>query len=46
MGRFQEMNEIYKKYFQEDPPARTCIGIKELPRKSQIEIELIALIPD
>lgn len=46
MGRFQEMNEIYREYFQEAPPARTCIGVKELPRKSQIEIEVIALVPD
>ncbi len=43
MARFQEMNEIYKKYFAEEPPARTCIGVKELPRKAQIEIEAIAV---
>jgi reactive intermediate/imine deaminase len=44
MGRFQEMNEIYKTYFLEEPPARTCIGVKELPRKSQIEIEAVAML--
>ena len=44
MGRFQEMNEIYKTYFPEDPPARTCIGVKELPRRSQIEIEAVAML--
>jgi len=38
------MNEIYKTYFPEEPPARTCIGVKELPRKSQIEIEAIAFL--
>ena len=43
MSRFQEMNDIYKNYFPEEPPARTCIGVKELPRKSQIEIEAIAV---
>ena len=43
MSRFQEMNDIYKNYFLEEPPARTCIGVKELPRKSQIEIEAIAV---
>lgn len=46
MGRFQEMNGIYKQYFSEEPPARTCIGVKELPRKSQIEIEAIAILDD
>ena len=44
MGRFHEMNEIYKTYFPEEPPARTCIGVKELPRKSQIEIEAVAIL--
>jgi reactive intermediate/imine deaminase len=44
MGRFQEMNEIYKTYFPEEPPARTCIGVKELPRKSRIEIEAVAML--
>jgi 2-iminobutanoate/2-iminopropanoate deaminase len=44
MSRFQEMNEIYREYFPENFPARTCIGVKELPRNSQIEIELIAMI--
>jgi 2-iminobutanoate/2-iminopropanoate deaminase len=44
MSRFQEMNGIYKEYFPEDPPARTCIGVKELPRGSQIEIEAVAML--
>ena len=43
MARFNEMNEIYKTFFMNEPPARTCIGVKELPRKSQIEIEAIAM---
>jgi 2-iminobutanoate/2-iminopropanoate deaminase len=43
MSRFEEMNRIYREYFPEEPPARTCIGVKELPRKSQIEIEAVAL---
>ena len=41
MSRFHEMNGIYREYFPEDPPARTCIGVKELPRGSQIEIEAV-----
>ncbi len=43
MSRIEEMNQIYREYFPEEPPARTCIGVKELPRKSQIEIEAVAL---
>lgn len=44
MSRFQEMNEIYKEYFAKEPPARTCVAVKELPRNSKIEIELIAMV--
>ena len=44
MSRFQDMNEIYKQYFTDNPPARTCIGAKELPRASQIEMEAIAIV--
>jgi 2-iminobutanoate/2-iminopropanoate deaminase len=43
LSRFEEMNRIYREYFPAEPPARTCIGVKELPRKSQIEIEALAL---
>jgi 2-iminobutanoate/2-iminopropanoate deaminase len=46
MARFQEMNEIYREYFPVAPPARTCIGVKELPRNAQIEIEAIAFWED
>jgi 2-iminobutanoate/2-iminopropanoate deaminase len=46
MARFQEMNEIYREYFPVAPPARTCIGVKELPRNTQIEIEAIAVWED
>ena len=43
MSCFEEMNRIYREYFPEEPPARTCIGVKELPRSSQIEIEAVVL---
>ena len=40
-GRF---NEIYKKYFQVDPPARTCIQAGKLPFGIRVEISAIACI--
>lgn len=46
MARFREMNEIYREFFPADPPARTCIGVKELPRGAQIEIEAVAFAED
>jgi len=42
MKNFKVMNEIYKKQFNTPFPARTTIGVKELPLGALIEIEMIA----
>lgn len=49
MGDFQTVNGIYTQYFDSPRPARSCVGVKELPRvagdvKLKIEIEAIAAI--
>ena len=43
MKNLKEMNEIYEDQFEEPYPARTTIGVKELPREALIEIEMIAI---
>lgn len=43
MTKFGELNEIYKTFFQADPPARSCIEVSRLPFDSPVEIEAIAL---
>lgn len=43
MAWFEEMNEVYRRFFPSEPPARTCIGVKELPRGVDVEMDLIAL---
>lgn len=42
MKDFPAMNEVYKKQFSEPYPARTTIGVAELPLGARIEIEMIA----
>lgn len=42
MGRFAEMNEVYADIFKANPPARSCVGVKELPGGFDIEVEVIA----
>ena len=42
MRNFHEMNGVYEKQFSIPYPARTTIGVKELPLEAQVEIELIA----
>ena len=44
LNDFQEMNEIYGKYFQEPYPARSTVQVAKLPKGSKIEIEAIAEI--
>jgi 2-iminobutanoate/2-iminopropanoate deaminase len=44
MKDFPLMNEVYKKYFQENSPARSAIEASNLPKGFKVEIEAIALI--
>jgi len=43
MADFNAMNEVYKTFFPVNPPARTCIAVKEIPGSSPVEIEVIAI---
>ena len=43
MSDFGEMNEVYGKYFGENPPARSAIEVAALPKDAIVEIEAIAL---
>ncbi len=43
MKNFAAMNEIYGKYYSENPPARAAFAVKELPLSVLIEIETIAV---
>ena len=42
MGLFGQVNEIYGKYFQNDPPARETVAVKGLPKDVNVEISCIA----
>lgn len=46
MGNFAAMNGIYKEYFAEHPPARTCIQAGRLPLDFQVEMDAIAVLND
>jgi len=40
---YNSMNEIYGKFWPENPPARTCVSVKEIPGNFPLEIEVIAI---
>lgn len=39
---FEAMNDAYQTFFDEDPPARSAVGVDELPKAVGVEIEAIA----
>ena len=43
LGDFQTVNEIYGKYFSENPPARSTVQVAALPKGAKVEIEAIAI---
>lgn len=45
IGAFSKVNEIYGKYFTGDFPARTTIGVANLPGGANIEIAVVAAQP-
>jgi len=42
MSLFGDMNEVYAKQFTGDFPARAAFAVKELPKGSLVEIEVVA----
>jgi 2-iminobutanoate/2-iminopropanoate deaminase len=44
MGEFPKMNEVYARYFPENPPARATVEAARLPRDVRVEIECIAAV--
>lgn len=43
MGNFPKVNEVYGKYFGENPPARETVEVAKLPRNVNVEISVIAV---
>ena len=43
MENFTAMNEVYAKYYPNNPPARAAYGVVKLPLGAMVEIETIAM---
>jgi 2-iminobutanoate/2-iminopropanoate deaminase len=46
MEEFAAMNEVYARYFTNEPPARATVQAAGLPRNARVEIEVIALVEE
>jgi 2-iminobutanoate/2-iminopropanoate deaminase len=44
MDDFAAMNEVYARFFGENPPARATVQAARLPRDARVEIDAIAVI--
>lgn len=43
MDDYALVNEVYARYFREDPPARETVAVKALPRGARVEISCVAV---
>jgi reactive intermediate/imine deaminase len=46
LGHFATVNEIMAKYFSQPYPARAAIGVSQLPKDAQIEIDGVMVLPE
>jgi len=42
MGTFAAGNEVYGRFFSEEPPARSFVEVSALPKGALVEIEVVA----
>ena len=45
LGAFADVNEAYAAFFPADPPARVAVGVSQLPRGAQVEIDAVVALP-
>ncbi len=43
VNNYGEVNEVYARYFNEQPPARQAVEVSALPRNARVEISCIAI---
>ncbi len=43
LGAFSKFNEVYARYFPENPPARSTVEVARLPRDVRVEIDAVAI---
>ena len=46
LANFQALNAIYAEYFGSHKPARSTVGVAQLPMNAPVEIDLIAELKD
>jgi 2-iminobutanoate/2-iminopropanoate deaminase len=44
LAAFAEVNDLYASFFAEEPPARVAVGVAQLPKSAQVEIDAIVAL--
>jgi 2-iminobutanoate/2-iminopropanoate deaminase len=44
LGGFAELNSVYASFFGPEPPARVTVGVAELPKGAQVEMDAIVAV--
>ncbi len=44
LAAFAEVNEVYGTFFDAEPPARVTVGVAQLPKGAQVEIDAIVAL--
>ena len=44
LSYFPQVNDVFKKYFPENPPARSAVQVSALPMNAKIEIEAVGSV--
>ena len=44
LAAFAEVNEAYAEFFPSAPPARVAVGVAQLPRAAQVEIDAVVAL--
>ncbi|GAB4033870.1 MAG: RidA family protein [Elusimicrobiota bacterium] len=45
LSLFSRMNEVYARFFPKNPPARSTVEVRALPKGAKIEIEAVIGLP-
>jgi len=43
LSTFGAMNEVYGRYFTDNPPARACVEVSRLPKDVLVEMDAVAI---
>jgi 2-iminobutanoate/2-iminopropanoate deaminase len=44
LGEFAAVNEVYGSFFPTQPPARVTVGVAQLPKGAQVEIDAVVAL--